>query len=94
MTHPMEFLMIGITCFVIILLSWFGGVRYGKIPAGSVAIAAGSLIAWGSTALGLNFGGMTTVALAASVAIVGFQQNRVRGESHVRPRSTGPSVAR
>src|SRR5271155_5592348 len=42
---------IGITCFAIILLSWFGGVKYGKIPAGLVAIAAGTLIAWGSTAI-------------------------------------------
>jgi len=53
-------------------LNWFGGVKYGKIPAGLVAIAAGSLIAWGSTALGLNFGGMTTSALTASVASFGF----------------------
>ena len=30
---------IGITCFAIILLSWFGGVRYGGVPAGLVAIA-------------------------------------------------------
>ena len=45
---------IGVTCFAIIMLNWFGGVKYGKIPAGS--------------ALGLNFGGMTTSALAASVA--------------------------
>ena len=63
---------IGITCFAIILLNWFGGVKYGKIPAGLVAIAAGLLIAWGSTAVGLNFGGMTTSALAASVANFGF----------------------
>ena len=63
---------IGITCFAIILLNWFGGVKYGKIPAGLVAIAAGSLIAWGSTALGLNFGGMTASGLAASVANFGF----------------------
>jgi AGZA family xanthine/uracil permease-like MFS transporter len=35
---------IGIVCFAIILLSWFGGVRYGRgIPAGLVAIAVGSL---------------------------------------------------
>ena len=32
---------IGITCFAIILVSWFGGVRYGGIPAGLVAIAVG-----------------------------------------------------
>src|SRR3954468_19729142 len=51
---------IGLTCFAIIMVSWFGGVRYPKgIPAGLVAIAAGSLIAWSSTALGYNFGGMT-----------------------------------
>ena len=30
---------IGVTCFAIILASWFGGVRYfGGIPAGLVAI--------------------------------------------------------
>jgi adenine/guanine/hypoxanthine permease len=63
---------IGITCFAIILLNWFGGVKYGKIPAGLVAIAAGSLIAWGSTAVGLNFGGMTASGLAASVSNFGF----------------------
>jgi AGZA family xanthine/uracil permease-like MFS transporter len=63
---------IGIVCFAIILLNWFGGVQYGKIPAGLVAIAAGSLIAWGSTAFGLNFGGMTASGLAASVANFGF----------------------
>jgi AGZA family xanthine/uracil permease-like MFS transporter len=63
---------IGITCFAIILLNWFGGVKYGSIPAGLVAIAAGALIAWGSTALGLNFGGMTTAALADSVSSFGF----------------------
>jgi adenine/guanine/hypoxanthine permease len=64
--------LIGVVCFSLILLSWFGGVKYGKIPAGLVAIAAGALIAWGSTALGLNFGGMTTSALAASVTNFGF----------------------
>src|SRR6187401_1502148 len=58
---------IGIVCFAILLAGWFGGVRYYKgIPAGLVAIAAGSLIAWGSTALGYNFGGMTTQKLSAS----------------------------
>src|SRR5690349_3657218 len=37
---------IGITCFAIILLSWLGGVRFFKgIPAGLIAIAAGTLIA-------------------------------------------------
>src|SRR6188768_3936120 len=60
---------IGVTCFTIILASWFGGVRYYKgIPAGLVAIAVGTLIAWGSTFLGLNYGGMTVANLANSVA--------------------------
>src|SRR3954467_3236042 len=64
---------IGLVCFTIILASWFGGVRYFKgIPAGLVAIAAGSLIAWGSTALGYNFGGMSTHKLADSVSNFGF----------------------
>jgi AGZA family xanthine/uracil permease-like MFS transporter len=64
--------LIGLVCFSIILLSWFGGVRYGKIPAGLVAIAAGALVAWVSTAAGLNFGGMTTARLAASMTDFGF----------------------
>src|SRR5579871_3785170 len=58
---------IGIICFAIILLGWFGGVRYRGIPAGLVAIAAGTIIAWGSTALGLNYGGMSLKGLADSV---------------------------
>jgi AGZA family xanthine/uracil permease-like MFS transporter len=63
---------IGITCFAIILLSWFGGVKYRGIPAGLVAIAVGTAIAWGSTALGLNYGGMTLKGLTDSVASFGF----------------------
>ncbi|MGC4033065.1 MAG: hypothetical protein QM754_15280 [Tepidisphaeraceae bacterium] len=64
---------IGLVCFAIILLSWFGGVRYGKIPAGLVAIAAGTLIAWASTAVGLNYGGLSLAGLKASVSNFGFQ---------------------
>lgn len=64
---------IGIVCFAIILLSWFGGVRYFKgIPAGLVAIAVGSAIAWGSTALGLNYGGMSVEKLGAAFGNFGF----------------------
>jgi len=64
---------IGVTCFAIIMLSWFGGVRYFKgIPAGLVAIAVGTLIAWGSTALGLNYGGLSLEKLTQSVASFGF----------------------
>jgi AGZA family xanthine/uracil permease-like MFS transporter len=64
---------IGITCFAIILLSWFGGVRYRGIPAGLVAIGVGTAIAWGSSALGLHFGGMTLKGLTDSVTDFGFR---------------------
>ncbi|MBI3526597.1 MAG: regulator [Betaproteobacteria bacterium] len=65
--------LIGIVCFAIIMVSWLGGVRYFKgIPAGLVAIAVGTLIAWGSTALGLNYGGMSLDKLAGSVSNFGF----------------------
>jgi adenine/guanine/hypoxanthine permease len=64
---------IGLICFSIIISSWFGGVRYFKgIPAGLVAIAVGTIIAWGSTALGLNIGGMSTANVTASLANFGF----------------------
>ena len=64
---------IGIVCFAIILASWFGGVRYFRgIPAGLVAIAAGTIIAWGSNALGLGFGGMSVAKVTQSLATFGF----------------------
>jgi len=64
---------IGITCFAIVLVSWFGKVRYPKgIPAGLVAIAVGCLIAWGSTALGMPYGGMSGESLLSSFANFGF----------------------
>jgi adenine/guanine/hypoxanthine permease len=63
---------IGITCFAVILLSWFGGVKYRGMPAGLVAIAVGTIIAWGSTAFGFNFGGMSLKGLTDSVTNFGF----------------------
>src|SRR5262245_7026336 len=64
---------IGILCFTVILVSWFGGVRYFKgIPAGLVAIALGSLVGWGSTLFGLDYGGMNVAGLQASFANFGF----------------------
>jgi AGZA family xanthine/uracil permease-like MFS transporter len=64
---------IGIVCFAILLASWVGGVRYYKgMPAGLVAIAVGSAIAWGSTALGLNYGGLSLTNLGSSFASFGF----------------------
>jgi adenine/guanine/hypoxanthine permease len=64
--------LVGVVCFAIILVSWFGGVKYGGIPAGLVAIAAGTLIAWGSNLFGFNFGGMNLEALKGSFSNFGF----------------------
>jgi adenine/guanine/hypoxanthine permease len=64
---------IAIPCFAIILVSWFGGVRFFRgTPAGLVAIAVGTAIAWASTAAGHPFGGMSLSNLAASVSGFGF----------------------
>jgi AGZA family xanthine/uracil permease-like MFS transporter len=60
---------VAMPCFAIILASWFGGVKYFKgIPAGLVAIAVGSLVAWGSTAAGYGFGGMSAAKLGDAVS--------------------------
>jgi AGZA family xanthine/uracil permease-like MFS transporter len=65
---------IGVICFGVILASWFGGVRYFKgVPGGLVAIIVGAIIAWGSTALGLNFGGLTGKGVSDALATFGFQ---------------------
>src|SRR5205807_2403872 len=64
---------IGLTCFAIILVSWFGGYKYPKgIPAGLVAIAVGMLIAWGSNIFGLGYGGLSVANLGAALANFGF----------------------
>jgi adenine/guanine/hypoxanthine permease len=64
---------IGVVCFAIILASWFGGVRYFKgIPAGLVAIAVGTIIAWGSTLLGLGYGGMSLANVSGAFGSFGF----------------------
>ena len=64
---------IGIVCFAIILASWFGGVRYWKgVPAGLVAIAAGTAIAWVASATGMGFGGMSVAAVMQSLSNFGF----------------------
>ncbi len=74
--------LIGVVCFAIILASWFGGVKYGRIPAGLVAIAGGALIAWGSTFLAAThlghalhidaIGGMSIAGLKDSFKTFGF----------------------
>jgi AGZA family xanthine/uracil permease-like MFS transporter len=64
---------IGLVCFAVILISWFGGVRYYKgIPAGLVAIGVGTLIAWGSNLFGYQFGGLSLEKLTGSIATFGF----------------------
>src|SRR6201994_2362614 len=64
---------IGLVCFAIILVSWFGGVKYPKsVPAGLVAIAAGMAIAWGSNLLGLNLGGLSVKGLGNAFSNFGF----------------------
>jgi adenine/guanine/hypoxanthine permease len=64
---------IGLICFAIILVSWFGGVRYPRgIPAGLIAIAAGMVIGWGSNLLGLGLGGLSLKGLGDAFANFGF----------------------
>jgi AGZA family xanthine/uracil permease-like MFS transporter len=64
---------IGLTCFAVILVSWFGGFKYPKgIPAGLVAIAVGMIIAWGSNLLGLNYGGLSVAGVVGSFTNFGF----------------------
>src|SRR6202162_5986045 len=63
----------GVTCFAIILASWFGGVRYfGGIPAGLVAIGVGCVIAWGSTIFGANWGGISPAGFSQAFSHFGF----------------------
>jgi adenine/guanine/hypoxanthine permease len=64
---------IGLVCFAIILVSWFGGVKYPKgIPAGLVAIATGMIIAWGSNLFGLGIGGLSIKGVGDAFASFGF----------------------
>src|SRR5499427_9230456 len=64
---------IGLICFAIILVSWFGGVKYPRgIPAGLIAIAAGMVIAWGSNIFGLGLGGLSLKGLGDAFANFGF----------------------
>src|SRR6266851_10043792 len=61
--------LIGLVCFAIILANWFGGVRYFQgVPGGLVAIAAGTIIAWGSNLFGLGYGGLSVGAVGDAVS--------------------------
>src|SRR3974390_2789627 len=51
---------IGLTCFAVIRVSWFGGFKYPKgIPAGLIAIVVGMIIGWGSNLFDLHYGGLS-----------------------------------
>src|SRR6516164_11664635 len=64
---------IGLTCFAIIMVSWFGGFKYPSgIPAGLVAIAVGMIIAWGSNLFGLGYGGLSVEGLRGAFSNFGF----------------------
>jgi AGZA family xanthine/uracil permease-like MFS transporter len=65
---------IGVVCFVILLVNWFGGVRYFRgLPAGCVAMAVGTLVAWGSNLFGFNCGGLSLGGLTESLTHFGFR---------------------
>jgi adenine/guanine/hypoxanthine permease len=64
---------IGLTCFAIITVNWFGGFKYPKgIPAGLVAIVVGMIIAWGSNLFDLNYGGLSVKGVGDALANFGF----------------------
>jgi len=64
---------IGLTCFAVILVNWFGGFRYPKgMPAGLVAIIVGMIIGWGSNLFDLNYGGLTLKGISDSFTSFGF----------------------
>src|ERR1700722_16713717 len=64
---------IGVVCFAVILASWFGGVNFfGGVPGGLVAIAGGTLIAWGSNLFGLGYGDLNMAKLTDSFSNFGF----------------------
>src|SRR5437764_4623024 len=55
---------IGLVCFAIIMLSWFGGVMYWEgMQGGLVGLAAGMVIAWGSNLFGIGLGGLSLKGL-------------------------------
>ncbi len=65
---------IGLVCFAILLVNWFGGVRFFKgLPAGCVAMLVGTVLAWGSNLFDLNFGGLSLSGLVASFTDFGFR---------------------
>ena len=65
---------IGLTCFAVIMASWFGGVRYpGGVPGGLVALVVGSAIAWVACAAGIHMGGVGVEGVKDSLANFGLK---------------------
>src|SRR6201994_66920 len=65
--------LIGVVCFAVILANWFGGVRYFRdVPGGLIAIAAGTIIAWGSDLFGLGDGGLSVGSVGDALSHFGF----------------------
>lgn len=65
--------LIGLVCFAVILVNWFGGVRFFKgLPAGLIAILFGCAVAWGSTLFGGSLGGLSIEGLQDSFKHFGF----------------------
>ncbi len=55
------------------MADWFGGVKYFKgVPGGLVAIIVGAIIAWGSTILGYNYGGLSVAGVKDALASFSF----------------------
>src|SRR5579862_917417 len=64
---------IGLPCLAIILVSWFGFFKYPRgTPAGLIAIAVGTLIAWMSNLFGLGYGGLSVKGVADAFSSFGF----------------------
>ncbi|MBV9076419.1 MAG: regulator [Methylobacteriaceae bacterium] len=64
---------IGLTAFAIILVSWFGGLRWPKgMPAGLVAILFGIAVAWGAKLVGVEIGGVSGQGFVQALSTIGF----------------------
>src|SRR3974377_1569293 len=51
---------IGLTCFAVIMVAWFGGFKYPNgIPPGLLRLSVRTIIAWGSNLFGLGYGGLS-----------------------------------
>jgi AGZA family xanthine/uracil permease-like MFS transporter len=64
---------IGVVCLTVILVSWFGGVRFPRgAPGGLVAIAVGTAIAWAAGLVGHPIGDVGATQVAGALSTFGF----------------------